>query len=285
MPAANTSTAGTSAVISPVRKAVTYVVLGLACALTIVPLLYMVSLSLQTEGETLSGDPVLWPSVAQWGNYAELFAKAPFGHFIVNSLVVAGGITVAHLVFDPLVGYVFAKFRFPFKNTLFILLLATLMVPFFVRMIPLYVMMSNLGWLNSYQALITPFLMDAFGIFLMRQFIQPIPDDLIQAARIDGASELGIYWRIILPQARPALAVLGLFTFVHQWNEFLWPLVATTTEEMRTIPVGLTLFNQEYFTLWHLTAAGSVILFVPTALLFVFSQRYFVRGITLSGLK
>jgi multiple sugar transport system permease protein len=267
------------------RRIATYVVLGLACALTIVPLLYMVSLSLQTEGETLAGDPVLWPSVAQWGNYADLFAKAPFGHFIVNSLVVAGGITVAHLLFDPLVGYVFAKFRFPFKNTLFVLLLATLMVPFFVRMIPLYVMMSNLGWLNSYQALITPFLMDAFGIFLMRQFIQPIPDDLIHAARIDGASELGIYWRIILPQARPALAVLGLFTFVHQWNEFLWPLVATTTEEMRTIPVGLTLFNQEYFTLWHLTAAGSVILFVPTALLFVFSQRYFVRGITLSGLK
>jgi multiple sugar transport system permease protein len=267
------------------RRVVTYVVLGLACALTIVPLLYMVSLSLQTEGETLSGDPVLWPSVVQWGNYVELFAKAPFEHFIFNSLVVAGGISVAHLLFDPLVGYVFAKFRFPFKNTLFVLLLATLMVPFFVRMIPLYVMMSNLGWLNSYQALITPFLMDAFGIFLMRQFIQPIPDDLIHAARIDGASELGIYWRIILPQARPALAVLGLFTFVHQWNEFLWPLVATTTEEMRTIPVGLTLFNQEYFTLWHLTAAGSVILFVPTALLFVFSQRYFVRGITLSGLK
>jgi multiple sugar transport system permease protein len=166
-----------------------------------------------------------------------------------------------------------------------VLLLATLMVPFFVRMIPLYVMMANLGWLNSYQALITPFLMDAFGIFLMRQFIQPIPDDLIAAARIDGASELRIYLRIILPQVRPALAVLGLFTFVFQWNEFLWPLVATTTESMRTIPVGLTLFNQEYFTLWHLTAAGSVILFVPTALLFLFSQRYFVRGITLTGLK
>lgn len=267
------------------RRIATYAVLGLACALTIVPLLYMVSLSLQTEGETLSGDPVLVPATPQWGNYAELFEKAPFGNFIVNSLVVAGGITVAHLVFDPLVGYVFAKFRFPLRNTLFVLVLATLMVPFFVRMIPLYVMMSNLGWLNSYQALITPFLMDAFGIFLMRQFIQPIPNDLIHAARIDGASELGIYWRIILPQARPAMAVLGLFTFVHQWNEFLWPLVATTTEEMRTIPVGLTLFNQEYFTLWHLTAAGSVILFVPTALLFLFSQRYFVRGITLSGLK
>lgn len=267
------------------RRVAMYAALVLVCAITVVPLLYMLSLSLQTEAETLAADPVLWPSSPQFGNYGELFARAPFGNFILNSLVVAGGITVAHLVFDPLVGYAFAKFRFPLRNTLFVLLLATLMVPFFVRMIPLYVMMANLGWLNSYQALITPFLMDAFGIFLMRQFIQPIPDDLIAAARIDGASELRIYLRIILPQVRPALAVLGLFTFVFQWNEFLWPLVATTTENMRTIPVGLTLFNQEYFTLWHLTAAGSVILFVPTALLFLFSQRYFVRGITLTGLK
>lgn len=262
-----------------------YVVLIVVSAVTVVPLLYMGALSLQTEAETLSADPVLWPQTPQFGNYTELFERAPFGHFIVNSLVVAGGITLAHLIFDPLVGYVFAKFRFPLRNTLFMALLATLMMPLFVRMIPLYVMMSNLGWLNSYQALIVPFLMDAFGIFLMRQFIQPIPDDLIQAARIDGASELRIYARVILPQVKPALAVLGLFTFVFQWNEFLWPLIATTTEKMRTIPVGLTLFNQEYFTLWHLTAAGSVILFVPTVLLFLFSQRYFVRGITLSGLK
>ncbi|AXK32525.1 carbohydrate ABC transporter permease [Streptomyces armeniacus] len=262
-----------------------YALLVLASALTILPLLYMVALSLQTEGETLSGEAVLIPDSPQWGNYATLFEEAPFANFIVNSLVVAGGITIAHLLFDPLVGYVFAKFDFPFRNTLFVAILATLMIPLFVRMIPLYVMMSNMGWLNSYQALIMPFLMDGFGIFLMRQFIQPIPDDLIHAGRVDGASEFTIYWRIVLPQAKPALAVLGLFTFIFQWNEFLWPLVATTTEEMRTIPVGLTLFNQEHFTLWHLTAAGSVIMFVPTALILIFSQRYFVRGIALTGLK
>ncbi|OEV03873.1 carbohydrate ABC transporter permease [Streptomyces oceani] len=262
-----------------------YVLLLGASALTVVPLLYMVALSLQTEGETLSGEAVLLPESPQWGNYATLFEQAPFGDFILNSLVVAGGITVAHLVFDPLVGYVFAKFDFPLRDTLFYAILATLMIPLFVRMIPLYVMMSNMGWLNSYQALILPFLMDGFGIFLMRQFMQPIPDDLIHAARVDGASEFGIYWRIVLPQAKPAMAVLGLFTFVFQWNEFLWPLVATTTEDMRTIPVGLTLFNQEHFTLWHLTAAGSVLMFVPTALILIFSQRYFVRGIALTGLK
>jgi multiple sugar transport system permease protein len=270
---------------SPAVRIGSYLLLGLVGAITVAPLLYMGLLSLQTEAETLSADPVLWPAEPQFGNYRELFDRAPFGNFIVNSVIVAGGITLAHLVFDPFVGYVFAKFRFPLRNTLFLLLLATLMVPLFVRMIPLYTMMANLGWLNSYQALITPFLMDGFGIFLMRQFIQPIPDDLIQAARIDGASELRIYVKVILPELKPALAVLGLFSFVFQWNEFLWPLVATTSEEMRTIPVGLTLFNQEYFTLWHLTAAGSVILFLPTAVLFVFTQRYFVRGITLSGIK
>ncbi|MFI1735650.1 carbohydrate ABC transporter permease [Streptomyces acidicola] len=270
---------------SRLSRAAAYVLLTLSCLLTVTPLLYMVSLSLQTQGETLSGGTVLWPDSPQFQNYAQLFEQAPFGRFIVNSVVVAGAITLAHLVFDPLVGYVFAKFRFPFRNTLFVAILATLMIPFFVRMIPLYVMMSDLGWLDSYQALILPFLMDGFGIFLMRQFIQPIPDDLIQAARVDGAGEFTIYWRIILPQTKPALAVLGLFTFVFQWNEFLWPLVTTSDEGMRTIPVGLTRFSEEHFQLWHLTAAGSVIAFLPTALLLILSQRYFVRGITLTGLK
>lgn len=268
-----------------VARVLTYVVLLATSAVTVLPLLYMVSLSLQTEAESLSAQAVLVPETPMWGNFVELFERAPFANFIVNSLVVAGGITLSHLLFDPLVGYVFAKFRFPFRNTLFVAVIATMAIPFFVKMIPLYVMMSNMGWLNTYQGLIAPFLMDAFGIFLMRQFIQPIPDELIDAARIDGCSEFGIYWRIVLPQVKPALAVLGVFTFVFQWNEFLWPLVATTTEQMRTIPVGLTLFSQEHFTIWNLTAAGAVLLFLPTALIFLASQKFFVRGITLTGMK
>jgi multiple sugar transport system permease protein len=159
------------------------------------------------------------------------------------------------------------------------------MVPFFVRMIPLYIMFAHLGWLDTYQGLIFPFLVSAYGIFLMRQFIEPLPNDLIDAARVDGASEFRIFAQIILPQTKPALAVLGLFSFVFQWNEYLWPLIATSRTDMRTMPIGLTLFNQEYFTQWNLTAAGAVVMFVPTALLFVFTQRYFVRGIALTGLK
>jgi multiple sugar transport system permease protein len=146
-------------------------------------------------------------------------------------------------------------------------------------------MFSQLGWLDSYQGLIVPFLMDAYGIFLMRQFIAPLPNELMEAARVDGASEVRIYLQIIVPQLKPALAVLALITFVFQFNEFLWPLVATSSTDMRTLPIGLTLFNQEYFTQWNLTAAGALILFLPAAILFFFTQRFLVSGIALSGLK
>ncbi|MGH3097960.1 MAG: carbohydrate ABC transporter permease [Streptosporangiales bacterium] len=269
----------------PGDRLVAYVFVIICCALTVLPLAYMVSLSLQSSADIFSGNPVLWPSTMHFENFVTLFERAPFGRFFINSVVMAGLITVSHLVFDPLAGYAFAKFEFPFKRTLFIVVLATLMIPFFVRMIPVYVLFSNIGWLDSYKALVVPFLTDAYGIFLMRQFIEPLPDELIDAARVDGASELRIYARVILPQTKPALAVLALFTFVFQWNNFLWPLIATSTTAMRTMPVGLTLFNQEYFTQWNLTAAGSVVLFIPTAALFFFTQRYLVRGIALTGLK
>ncbi|TCC36969.1 carbohydrate ABC transporter permease [Kribbella sindirgiensis] len=269
----------------PGDRVAAYVVLVVLGLVTVLPLLYMIVLALQSDGEVQSGDPVLWPDHLQWQNFSRLFEAAPFGRFFVNSFVMAGAITVSHLIFDPLVGYVFAKLDFPGKRIAFVAVLSTLMVPFFVRMLPIYSIFASLGWIDSYQGLIVPFLMDAYGIFLMRQFIRPLPDELIEAARVDGAGEFRIYLRVILPQCKPALAVLGLFTFVFQWNEFLWPLIATSRTEMRTLPIGLTLFNQEYFTQWNLTAAGALILFVPTAIFFVITQRFLVAGIALSGLK
>jgi multiple sugar transport system permease protein len=269
----------------PGDRVAAYVVLVALGLVTVLPLLYMIVLALQSDGEVQSGDPVLWPAELQWGNFTRLFEAAPFGRFFVNSFVMAGAITVSHLIFDPLVGYVFAKLDFPGKRIAFVAVLSTLMVPFFVRMLPIYSIFASLGWIDSYQGLIVPFLMDAYGIFLMRQFIRPLPDELIEAARVDGAGEFRIYLRVILPQCKPAMAVLGLFTFVFQWNEFLWPLIATSRTEMRTLPIGLTLFNQEYFTQWNLTAAGALILFVPTALFFVVTQKFLVEGIALSGLK
>lgn len=269
----------------PGARGVGYAVVLVVCLLTVIPLAYMISLSLQSDGEILAGNPVLWPAHLHFDNYQRLFGQVPYARFFVNSIVMAGTITIAHLILDPLAGYAFAKFSFPFKRTLFIAVLATLMVPFFVRMIPVYVLFSQLGWLNTYQGLVVPFLCDAYGIFLMRQFLAALPDELIDAGRADGAGELRIFVQIIVPQAKPALAVLALFTFVFQWNNFLWPLLATSTTDMRTMPVGLTMFNQEYFTQWNLTAAGAVVLFVPTAVLFFFTQRYLVRGVALTGLK
>lgn len=269
----------------PGDRAVAYGLVVLFCALTVIPLLYMISLALQSNAEVFAGDPVLWPETLRFDNFTTLFEQAPVARFLANSLIVAGLITLSHLVFDPLAGYAFAKFEFPFKRAIFIGVLATLMIPFFVRMIPIYVMFSQLQWLDSYQGLVVPFLCDAYGIFLMRQFMEPLPDELIEAARVDGASELRIYLTVILPQTKPALAVLGLFTFVFQWNNFLWPLIATSRTEMRTMPIGLTLFNQEFYTQWNLTAAGAVVLFIPTTVLFFLTQRYLVRGIALTGLK
>jgi multiple sugar transport system permease protein len=262
-----------------------YGVLAVAVLLAVFPFLYMISLSLQSDADIYSGVPVLIPEVLQFSNYVTIWERAPFARFVVNSFIIAGGITVLHLIFDPLIGYVFAKMQFPGKGTLFVGLLSTLMLPFFIRMIPLYILTAQMGMLNTYQGLIMPFAMSAYGIFLMRQFILPIPNDLIDAARIDGANDLVIFWRIVLPQLKPALATLGLLTFVFQFNEFLWPLIVVSTTEMRPITTGLTLFNQEFFTQWNLTATGGVILFFPSFLLFLLTQRYFIRSVMMSGMK
>jgi multiple sugar transport system permease protein len=264
---------------------VTYFVLAIFVILALFPFFYMVSLSLQSDADLMSGQPVLIPSVLEFSNYLTIWEKAPFFRFIINSFVIAGGITLLHLIFDPLIGYVFAKLVFPGSKVMFGALLSTLMLPFFIRMIPLYILTAELGWLDTYQGLIMPFAMSAYGIFMMRQFIRPIPMDLLDAARLEGASEWRIYRSIVLPQLRPPMATLALLTFVFQFNEFLWPLVAVSSVEMRPITTGLTLFNSEFFTQWNLTATGGVILFVPSLLLFVFMQRYFVQSVMTSGMK
>jgi multiple sugar transport system permease protein len=269
----------------PLASVAVYGLLGLAALLAIFPFLYMISLSLQSDADLFSGVPVLIPTALQFTNYVDIWQKAPFARFVLNSFIVAGGITALHLIFDPLIAYVFAKLHFPGKRAMFAGLLATLMLPFFIRMIPLYILTAKMGWLNTYQGLIMPFAMSAYGIFLMRQFILPIPSELIDAARMDGAGDLRIFLDIVLPAIRPALATLALLTFVFQFNEFLWPLVVVSTTEMRPITTGLTLFNQEFFTQWNLTATGGVILFLPSFLLFLFAQRYFIRSVMLSGMK
>jgi multiple sugar transport system permease protein len=269
----------------PGAIAAAYIILLIVAGFTVIPFAYMISLSLQTDAEILSGYPVIIPEIPQFKNYIEIWTLAPFGRFFLNSLIMAGGITLAHLILDPMGGYVFAKMEFPFKNVIFILLLSTMMVPHFVRMLPLYIMTAKAGMIDTYPALILPFLSHAYGIFLMRQYIQPIPNELLDAARIDGCSEIRIFWQIVMPQIKPALATVMLVTFIFQWNEFLWPLIVTNSVDMRVMTIGLTLFNQESFTRWNMTATGGLILFLPSLLLFLFTQRYFVQGITLTGMK
>ncbi|MAM11085.1 MAG: ABC transporter permease [Rhizobiaceae bacterium] len=268
-----------------VSKLLIYPLLAFFVLMAVLPFLYMVSLSLQSDAEMFSGQVVVIPESLQFSNYVTIWEKAPFARFMLNSLIVAGTITLLHVLFDPLIGYVFAKMEFPGKRFMFVSLLATLMIPFFIRLIPLYVMTAEMGLLNTYPGLILPFAMSAFGIFLMRQFIMPIPDDLVAAARLDGASEFRIFIDIVLPQLKPAIATLALLTFVFQFNEFIWPLVAVSSESMRPITTGLTLFNQEFFTQWNLTAVGGMLLFLPCFLLFVIMQRYFVQSVMLSGMK
>jgi multiple sugar transport system permease protein len=266
-------------------KIVRYVIVLTFVVIMGFPFYYMAAVAFATDQQIHWFPIPVIPQQISLDNYVRIWDVAPFGRFFLNSLIVAGAITLLHLIFDPLAGYVFAKFRFRGRNTLFLVILGTLMIPFFLRMIPLYWLMAQLGWINTFPGLIVPFASSAYGIFLMRQFILPFPTELLDAARVDGASELRIFSLIVLPQLGPALASMALFTFVYQWNNFLWPLIITNLIQMRTLTLGLTLFYQEGYTRWNLMAAASMLLFLPIFILFLLAQRFFVRGLVTSGFK
>ena len=219
-------------------------------------------------------------------NYVEIFTEFDLGHYFLNSVFVTGSIVLLNVLFCSTVGYSLAKFDYPGKTIIFGFIMATLMVPFSAILIPLYLIVRSFDWINTYQAQIAPFAMTALGAFLMRQFLMGIPDDYLDAARIDGASELGIFFRIVVPLSGPALTTLAILTFVNYWDELLWPLVVTTTDQYRPLTVGLARFQEQYQTQWHLLMAGAVVAGLPVVLLFLLLQRKFfeVQG-GLSGLK
>jgi multiple sugar transport system permease protein len=210
---------------------------------------------------------------------------APFGRYFFNSLIVGVCTTLLNVFFAALTGYGFAKYNFWGKNFLFISILSTLMIPFQAIMVPLFIIVRDFGWLNTYQGLIIPWAISAFGVFLMRQFILSIPNELMDAARIDGDSEFGIFWHVILPLSKTPLVTLAIFTFLDSWNNLLWPLIIITKTDMRTVSLGLTEFQTLHGTAYNLLMAGSTIATIPILLLFIFLQRYFIRGVVLSGLK
>lgn len=251
-----------------------------------IPLYYMVSTSVKAEAEVFA-IPIHWiPEDFQPANYPEAFQVAPFGRYFYNSLFVAIVVVLTTLLFSALAGYGFAKFSFPGRRISFLFVLSTMMIPFQVLLIPLYVVVYKFGWTNSYAGLIIPGAISAFGVFLMRQACLTLPNELLDAARIDGAGEVGIFFRIVMPLLKPALATLAILTFLGSWNNFLWPLIVVTKADLFTLPVGMTVFQQPLRApYWTYIMAVSTVATLPVVIVFVALQRYFIEGVVISGLK
>jgi len=269
------------------KPIVNYGILALGAFVMLLPFAWMLSSSLMSTQEVIAR-PLTWiPSALRFENYEALSDAIPLGRMYLNSMIVTTLTTLGILLTSSLAGYGFAKFQFPGQNFLFLLVLATMMIPFFVVLLPIFYMVSELGWINTYQGLIVPNLVTGFGIFLMRQYMLSLPDEVLDAARIDGASEFEIYWRIALPLSTPVIGALGILAFVYQWNNFLWPLVVARSSDMWTVPVGLNSLRvyASSAEVINLQMAGAALAIVPVMIVFLLLQRYFVRGIALTGMK
>lgn len=264
---------------------VIYLLLILGGLVMVLPLIWMVSASFKTLGEVMLIPPTWIPKQPTLENYRGVFQQFPFVRYILNSLAVAAVVVVSVLLTSALGGFALSKYRFRGREFVFLAVMTSLMIPFQVRMLPLYRMMVEANLHNTFAGLVFPWLVDAFGLFLMRQFMKSIPDEIMEAGRIDGCSEFQIFWRLVLPQTRPALAALGIFTFTATWEEFLWPLIISNSDLTRTLPVGLQYFNEQYGMNIHWQMAGAMFAIVPILLVFFLLQKQFVEGITLTGLK
>lgn len=262
-----------------------YIILSVWALVSLFPLYWMITTSFKTAAVVIKLPPEIIPSNVTIKNYVDLFKEALIGKWMINSLIVSVSVTFGVVAMSSFYGYLFAKKKFLGREYIFWLFLATIMIPLQVKIIPIFLTIVNLKWMNTYWALIIPSLFSPFGVFLMRQFVQTLPNDLLDAAKIDGCSEFGIYWRIILPLSKPGLAVLGIMTFMGNWNGFLWPLIVLNKEDMYTLPVGLSLLQQQFFTDYGLLMAGATIAALPMFLIFFALQKYFIRGITIGALK
>lgn len=264
-----------------------WIILLLGGIIMVLPFFWMVSSSFKTFGELFIFPPQFIPRRLQWENYLEIWRRLPFHLFFRNSFVIATLETSGVLLTSSLAGYSFARLRYPGRDKIFLLYLSTMMIPFAVRMIPLFVLMRIFHWVDTHYALIIPGIFSAWGTFLMRQFMMTIPRELEDAALIDGASYFQIYSRIILPLTVPALATLGIFQFLNTWNDFLWPLIIISSMENKTIALGLAAFRAmtAMKTPWHLVMTASVVSVLPIIVIFLAGQKYYVRGIVTTGLK
>lgn len=263
----------------------TYAVLIVAALIALVPFLYVISTSFK-ETRSLFQYPPQWiPENPTAVNYRKLIDEHPYLRWLFNSFFVASVVTVIKVVIDSMAGYAFAKMRFAGRDKLFLLVLMTLMIPFSATLIPLFIIVRELHMTNSYWGLILPSLASPIGIFMMRQFIESLPSDLENAARLDGCSEFQIYRKVILPLMKPGLVVLGVFTFMNQWTSYLWPLVINTKEEMMTLTVGIQSLRSLFTVDWGILSAGAVLSMLPLVLVFIFLQRFFIAGSIAGALK
>ncbi|MBS1116246.1 MAG: carbohydrate transporter permease [candidate division NC10 bacterium] len=268
-----------------VEDGIRHLILAPLAFLIVFPIVWMVLTSLKPSAETILWPPKMLPQVPTLQNYYEVFVRWPFLRFFLNSVLVSGVSTAAILLTSSSAGYAFAKIKSRWLSIIFFVFIATIIVPFESYMIPVYLLVNRLGWLDSYPGLILPFIIMAFGVFFMRQTIQAIPDELIQAARIDGCSEFAIFWRMILPLSAGPLSALAIYAFLNVWGFFTWPLIITTTQDMYTTEIGLALFQSQFFIEYGLVAAGATVTALPLLLVFFVFQRRIITAVTLTGLK
>jgi sn-glycerol 3-phosphate transport system permease protein len=275
----------------PVRAGLGWRIAGYAAMLFAVviigaPMYWMVTAAFKVNREIYSLPPTWFPLAPTLENFPIAWHTAPFGRFFINSILVTSLTTVGKMLNAVLCGYAFAYLRFPLKNVLFIIVLCALMIPEEITILPNYLTVANLGWVNTYYGLIVPTFGSAFGTFLMRQHFLSLPREVLEAAEVDGANHLQSLWSVVLPMSRPVLATLLLLTVVQRWNEFLWPLIVTNSANMRTLPIGIfSLFQQEGVTVWGAVMAGAIFVVLPVVLLYIWAQRYIVEGISAGAVK
>ncbi len=266
-------------------RLILYVLLFAGSAIMLLPFFWMVTTSFKESSEVMRMPPQWFPKDWQWENYIKAWNVAPFGRYFFNSFFVSIVTTIGEVITTVMAAYAFAKMRFFGKSFLFALLLGTLMIPGEMLLIPNYVTLYKFHWLDRYQALIIPWLASVFGIFLLRQFFRSIPDELQDAARIDGCSRFRFLWQVMVPLSKPAIMTVALLKFLGSWNAFLWVLIVTNSENMRTVPVGLTMFSSEVGTAYEQLMAASVLAIIPILILFFFTQKQFIQGVARTGIK
>lgn len=281
---ANFKHRGTSEMLRARRTLVHLGLLG-GAGLVLFPFYWMVTTAFKDLTEASRFPPTLWPHALHPGNFIDAWTAAPFGRYFLNTVIVASCQTVGVLITSTLAAYSFARFRFPGRDIVFLCFLGTMMVPMEVSLVPNFVILKHLGWYDTYIGLIAPWTANVFGIFLLRQWFLSIPQELYDAAEIDGCGRFSFLWRIALPNSTPALVTIGLLSFLAGWNALLWPLIVTGSTEMRTLQVGLASFQSEAYVEYHLWMAAATFTIAPIVVLYLLAQRYFIEGVSGSGIK